>query len=78
MYLTSNEKTALGAGCLIVIVLMLVGTFLGGLIVWALWNWLAVSLFSAQPITYWVGVGIAFALSFISSIFQTKITVNRG
>jgi hypothetical protein len=43
-----------------------------GLLAMMLWNWVIVSLFHTQPISYWMGVGIAMTLTFISSFFKTK------
>lgn len=36
-----------------------------------LWNWLAVSLFSAPAISFWVAFGILCALNLIGSIFRS-------
>lgn len=54
----------------IVIVLGLAfGVFcLQGWIFMLLWNWLAVALFGAKVLGYWVCVGIVFALNFLGKI----------
>lgn len=41
---------------------------LQGWIFMLLWNWLAVSLFGAKVLGYWVCVGIVFALNFLGRI----------
>lgn len=41
---------------------------LQGWIFMLLWNWLAVALFGAKVLGYWVCVGIVFALNFLGRI----------
>lgn len=41
---------------------------LEGWVFMLLWNWLAVELFGASTLGYWVCVGIVFALSFIGRL----------
>lgn len=41
---------------------------LEGWIFMLLWNWLAVALFGAETLGYWMCVGIVFALSFLGKI----------
>lgn len=78
----SIEKIYGSYGCLVgtlalVLVLALwVGVFLlEGWIFMLLWNWLAVSLFSAAPFGYWISVGIILALHFIKNLFSKMIVV---
>ena len=48
---------------------MVFGWFcLEGWIFMLLWNWLAVGLFSAQTLSYWLCVGIVFALQFVGNL----------
>ena len=37
-----------------------------------LWNWIAVGLFSAPEISFWVAFGILCLLNFIGSPFSSK------
>ena len=37
-----------------------------------LWNWLAVGLFSAPEISFWVAFGILCLLNLIGSFFRSK------
>lgn len=37
-----------------------------------LWNWIAVGLFSAPEISFWVAFGILCLLNFIGSSFRSK------
>ena len=62
-------------GCLlfIVCIILCLGLVFGiycleGWIFMLLWNWLAVSLFSAPALGYWVCVGIVFALNFLRKL----------
>jgi hypothetical protein len=50
---------------------------LQGWIFMLLWNWLAVSLFSAPALGYWVCVGIVFALNFLGRLIFGRIRVER-
>ena len=69
-------------GCLAVIICFILaggiafGVFcLEGLVLMLLWNWLAVELFSAPVLGYWVCVGIMFAIWFIRRILFERKTV---
>ncbi len=55
----------------VVIAVAAVALIEGAIITW-LWNWVAVSLFNAEPITYWLGVGIGLVLTVISSYFRNR------
>ena len=67
-------------GCLVVIICLILGLgicfgvfCLEGWILMLLWNWLAVELFGAPVLGYWVCVGIMFAVWFIRrTVFGTK------
>ena len=48
-----------------------------GWIFMLLWNWLAVSLFNAPTLGYWVCVGIVFALNFLGRLIFGRNRVNR-
>lgn len=50
---------------LIVIALLVVSSLLTGFVGYLLWNWLAVSLFGATPITFWTAWGVCFAIGFL-------------
>ena len=41
------------------------------LVIMFLWNWLAVSIFSAPAISFWVAFGILCVLNLIGSIFRS-------
>ena len=62
-------------GCLAVILAVILALALvfgifcfEGWIFMLLWNWLAVELFSAQTLSYWLCVGIVFALQFVGRL----------
>ena len=67
-------------GCLTAIICLIIagGIFFGifcleGWILMLLWNWLAVELFGAPILGYWLCVGIMFAVWFIRrTVFGTK------
>lgn len=71
------SNAAVGLGCLGIIMLVLlmcaVSAFLGGLIVYLLWNALVPVLFGGVVITYWTAVLIGLALGFIGSIFTVRV-----
>lgn len=63
----------LGTLLIILCVVLVLGIVFGvfcfeGWIFMLLWNWLAVELFGANILGYWVCVGIVFALSFIGRL----------
>lgn len=67
--------------CVVVALAIVFGVFcFEGWIFMLLWNWLAVSLFSAPAIGYWLCVGIVFALNFIGRLIfgrhPTKVSVD--
>jgi hypothetical protein len=39
-----------------------------GLLAKWLWNWVIVSLFHVEPISYWMGVGIVLVLAFVKHL----------
>lgn len=41
------------------------------LVIMFLWNWLAVSIFSAPAISFWVAFGILCVFNIISSFFRS-------
>lgn len=55
-------EDSIGMGCLIVFLALILITgifFLEGLIVWALWNGVAVAIFTfINPISYWMALGL--------------------
>lgn len=66
-----------GTGLAILIAILIVPLALGiafgficlqGWIFMLLWNWLAVELFGAAALGYWVCVGIVFALNFLGNL----------
>lgn len=72
----------LGTIALILIVVLALAIVFGafcfeGWIFMLLWNWLAVELFGATALGYWVCVGIVFGLNFIGNLLfrrnNTKI-----
>jgi hypothetical protein len=53
------------------VIILAIGIFaLEGAVVMWLWNWIAVSIFSVEPITFWLGLGIMFVINFIAGIFK--------
>lgn len=71
-----------GYGCLVFLLCcvlalgLLFGTYcLQGWIFLLLWNWLAVSYFSAPALGYWVCVGIVFALQFLGRMIFGRTSV---
>lgn len=64
--------------CLALVLGIVFGVFcLQGWIFMLLWNWLAVSLFNAPALGYWVCVGIVFALHFLGRLIFGRTRVNR-
>lgn len=64
--------------CLALVLGIVFGVFcLQGWIFMLLWNWLAVSLFSANPLGFWACVGIVFALNFLGRLIFGRVRVNR-
>ena len=49
-----------------------------GWIFMLLWNWLAVELFSASVLSYWICVGIVAALNFMGRLLRPRVTVNNN
>jgi hypothetical protein len=79
---TFNKCGGGSVGCLgVIICLVLTGGIcfgifcLEGWLLMLLWNWLAVELFSAPVLGYWVCVGIMFAIWFIRQIVFGKKVV---
>ena len=75
-------------GCLLatLIIILFIALVLGivfgvfcfqGWIFMLLWNWLAVLLFNAPALGYWVCVGIVFALNFLGRLIFGRIRVSR-
>ena len=61
-------------GCIVIIVILVVLSFLEAWIVQLLWNWLAPIFWIAAPIlTYWQAFGVCILLSIIGSIFRSVI-----
>lgn len=64
--------------CIALVLGIVFGVFcLQGWIFMLLWNWLAVSLFNAPALGYWVCVGIVFALHFLGRLIFGRTRVNR-
>ena len=64
--------------CLALVLGIVFGVFcLQGWIFMLLWNWLAVSLFNAPALGYWVCVGIVFALNFLGRLIFGRTRRNR-
>ena len=64
--------------CLALVLGIVFGVFcLQGWIFMLLWNWLAVSLFNASALGYWVCVGIVFALNFLGRLIFGRTRGNR-
>ena len=75
-------------GCLVATLIMVLIVVLGlalcfgafcfeGWIFLLLWNWLAVELFGATALGYWVCVGIVFALNFVGRLVFGRSSTNR-
>jgi hypothetical protein len=64
--------------CIALVLGIVFGVFcLQGWIFMLLWNWLAVSLFNAPALGYWVCVGIVFALNFLGRLIFGRIRVSH-
>lgn len=56
-------------GCIALVFAIAFGIYcLEGWILMLLWNWLAVSLFGAKVLGYWVCVGICVAIHFLKGL----------
>lgn len=61
-------------GCIVVMAILVVLSFLEAWIVQLLWNWLAPIFWIAAPIlTYWQAFGVCILLSIIGSVFRYVI-----
>ena len=72
-------------GCLMVALVVILGLgivfgvyCLSGLIFMLLWNWLAVTLFSAPTLGYWLCVGIVFAIHWLKGLLFGKRSVKAA
>ena len=60
------------SGCIVVIVILVVLSFLEAWVVQLLWNWLAPIFWATAPIlTYWQAFGVCILLSIIGSAFKS-------
>ena len=60
--------------CLILVLALVFGILcFEGWLIMLLWNWVAVSLFNAPAIGYWLGVGIVVCLNLLSKVFTIRI-----
>ena len=60
------------SGCIVVIVILVVLSFLEAWVVQLLWNWLAPIFWTTAPIlTYWQAFGACILLSIIGSAFRS-------
>lgn len=71
-------------GCFVFLLccLLCLGAVFGIYCLWGwifllLWNWLAVSLLNAPVLSYWVCVGIVFALHFLGKIIFGRPSSNK-
>lgn len=65
----SNISTS---GCIVVMVILVILSFLEAWIVQLLWNWLAPIFWTTAPIlTYWQAFGVCILLSIIGSAFRS-------
>ena len=65
----SNISTS---GCIVVIIILVVLSFLEAWVVQLLWNWLAPIFWTTAPIlTYWQAFGACILLSIIGSAFRS-------
>lgn len=59
--------------CVVITIAFVFGIFcFEGWIFMLLWNWLAVEVFGASALGYWVCVGLCFAISFVGGLFSPK------
>ena len=64
--------------CFALILGIVFGVFcLQGWIFMLLWDWLAVSLFNAPALGYWICVGIVLALNFLGKLIFGRIRVSQ-
>lgn len=75
-----EEHSVIGA---IILTICVVGGYLAGYfgvmclrswLVMLLWNWIAVGLFGAPVLTFWVAFGLHWLCSLL---FKSKVTVNK-
>lgn len=71
----------LGTLILIIIVVLAIAAVFGilcleGWVFMLLWNWLAVEVFGANILGYWVCVGIVFALNFIGRMVFGGVNIH--
>ena len=64
-------------GCLGIIVFAVAVAAFEAWIFMLLWNWLAVSLFTAPEVSFWAAWGILILLNIIGRIFRSRTTVNK-
>ena len=65
----SNISTS---GCIVIMVILVVLSFLEAWVVQLLWNWLAPIFWATSPIlTYWQAFGACILLSIIGSAFRS-------
>ena len=64
-----NKVILVGIG---IALFILADVFLTGALVTWLWNWVIVALFHAEPISYWLGVGVGLVLAVLGAIFSRK------
>ena len=61
-------------GCIVVMAILVVLSFLEAWIVQLLWNWLAPIFWTTAPIlTYWQAFGVCILISIIGSVFRSVI-----
>ena len=65
------KKFTIGA-ILLIVALVAISVAVEGAVIMLLWNWLAVALFGAETISFWLGCGIAFALTIIGGFFKSS------
>jgi len=62
-------------GCIVVIIIVALFSFLEAWVVQLLWNWLAPIFWAAAPIlTYWQAFGVCILLSIIGSAFRSTVS----
>ena len=64
---------------MILIVILLVAAIVAieTLVVWGLWNWVIVGLFSVNPISVLMAFGIILVLDVIGSFFKKSVTIKK-
>jgi hypothetical protein len=71
--------TLLAILCFILVLAIVCGVYcLWGWIFMILWNWLAVDLFGAKVLGYWICVGITFALHWLGKLIFGRIRINTN